>query len=274
MKKNKWINWIEYLIGENNGFRPEHRFLNLICLLSFVAFFISLPCNFLFGMSFGITLISLISCVICICLFILSRFFGKVKFTFVAFFLFAITALSTQWFLDGGIQGGISYYFISLMVMALFIFDGKSRIKFSLLFVLIILALITIEYYYPYLVSGYASRKQMFIDHVSNFLTAVPFYILTVIFTKNLYQNEKSNTSKIIERYRKNSEFLKEQMNEKIKVLSVRERDVFKLIIEAKSNKEISALLHISVPTVKTHINNIYKKLNVVKRTELSNTFQ
>lgn len=262
------------MIGDSIGFGAEHRFLNLICLLSSVSFFISLPCNLLFGMSFGITLISLLSCVICICFYVLSRFFGKVKYTFIAFFVFAITALSIQWFLAGGIQGGISYYFICLMVMALFIFEGKFRILLTLLFILIILALITIEYYYPQLVSGYTSRKQLFFDHISNFLTAVPFYILTVIFTKNLYRNEKRNNETIIEQYRKSSEFLKNQINEEVKILSVRERDVFKLIIEAKSNKEISDILNISMPTVKTHINNIYRKLNVGKRIDIANRFQ
>jgi two-component system, sensor histidine kinase and response regulator len=225
-------------------------------------------------MSFGITLISLISCVICICLFVLSRFFGKVKYTFMAFFIFTIIALSIQWFLDGGIQGGISYYFISLMVMALFLFEKKSRIFLTLLFILVILALIIIEYLYPQMVSGYTSRKQLFLDHISNFLTAVPFYILTVIFTKNLYKTEKRNTETIIEQYRKNSGYLKDQMNEKIKILSIREREVLKLIIEAKSNKEISDSLNISIPTVKTHINNIYKKLNVGKRLDIANRFQ
>jgi DNA-binding CsgD family transcriptional regulator len=274
VNKHKRIHLIEYLIGDSIRFGAEHRFLNLICLLSAVSFFISLPCNLIFGMSFGITLISLISCVICVGLFVLSRFFGKVKYTFMAFFVFAITALSMQWFLAGGIQGGISYYFISLMVMALFIFERKTRIFLTLLFILVILALITIEYHYPQMVSGYTSRKQLFFDHVSNFLTAVPFYILTVIFTKNLYKNEKKNTETIIEQYRKSSGYLKDQMNEKIKILSIREREVFELIIEAKSNKEISDRLHIGVPTVKTHINNIYKKLNVGKRIDIANRFQ
>jgi len=158
--------------------------------------------------------------------------------------------------------------------MALFVFEGKSRIFLTLLFILIILALITVEFYYPQMVSGYTSRKQLFIDHISNFLTAVPFFILTVIFAKNLYRNEKRNTSIIIEQYRKSSGYLKDQMNEKLKILSIRERDVFKLIIEAKSNKEISEILHISMPTVKTHVNNIYKKLNVEKRMDVVNCLQ
>ena len=274
MNKIKWINLANHLFGDSSANGPEHRFLSLIYLLSAVTSFISLPCNFLFGMSSNIAMINLISCLLCSTLYTISRFFGKVRYTFIAFLFFSITSLSLQWFLAGGIKGGISYYFISLMVMSLFIFERRLKIVLTLIYIVIILSLMTIEYYFPQIVSMYASRKQLFIDHVFNFLTAVPFLVVSVIFAKNLYRNEKRNTSFIIEQYRMSGVYLKDQMNEKIKLLSVRERDVFKLIIEAKSNKDISEILHISMPTVKTHINNIYKKLNVGKRIDLANFFQ
>ena len=38
-----------------------------------------------------------------------------------------------------------------------------------------------------------------------------------------------------------------------------------------KTNKEIGSELFISVSTVKTHINNLYKKLNVTSRDEVKN---
>jgi two-component system, sensor histidine kinase and response regulator len=267
-------NLILYLMGSEKDFEPEHRFLNLICLLASVSFFISFPGNLLLGMSLRITLVSLFACGVCFFLYYLSRFCGQVKYTFISFFVFTTIILSIQWFLNGGIYGGISYFFISLLITALFLFQGKIRVIFSLVFIIFILALLTIEYFNPQWVSGYTSRKQLFIDHTANFLTAVPFYILTVYFNKKLYQKEKKNAATIIEQYRESSEYLKEQMNEKLKVLSVRERDVFRLIIEAKSNKEISDILNICLPTVKTHINNIYKKLNVVKRIDIANMFQ
>ncbi len=51
--------------------------------------------------------------------------------------------------------------------------------------------------------------------------------------------------------------------------LTPQELRIAKLMIENKSNKEIAQDLFISVSTVKTHINNIYKKLNVSSREEL-----
>lgn len=54
-------------------------------------------------------------------------------------------------------------------------------------------------------------------------------------------------------------------------VLSKQEDRIRHLMLENKNNKEIAEELFISVSTVKTHINNIYKKLNITSRDELKN---
>ncbi len=59
-----------------------------------------------------------------------------------------------------------------------------------------------------------------------------------------------------------------------IEELSNQEIKVKKHIIDGKSNKEIAEELFISLNTVKTHITNIYNKLNVSNRKELINKFQ
>ncbi len=59
-----------------------------------------------------------------------------------------------------------------------------------------------------------------------------------------------------------------------IEELSNQEIKIKKHIIEGKSNKEIADELFISLNTVKTHITNIYSKLNVSNRKELIGKFQ
>ena len=51
--------------------------------------------------------------------------------------------------------------------------------------------------------------------------------------------------------------------------LSKQEENIKALIIEGKTNKEIATALFISISTVKTHITNIYSKLNISTRKEL-----
>jgi DNA-binding CsgD family transcriptional regulator len=59
-----------------------------------------------------------------------------------------------------------------------------------------------------------------------------------------------------------------------LKDLSVQERKIYALILEGKSNKEISDILKISLSTVKSHVNNIYSKLDVNSRKEILNLNQ
>ena len=51
--------------------------------------------------------------------------------------------------------------------------------------------------------------------------------------------------------------------------LTARQKTVYQLILEGKSNKEIMAELFIEKSTLKSHINQIYKKLNIKNRKEL-----
>ncbi|PKA83399.1 regulatory LuxR family protein [Ulvibacter sp. MAR_2010_11] len=55
--------------------------------------------------------------------------------------------------------------------------------------------------------------------------------------------------------------------------LSSQEKKVLDLILEDKTNKEIANQLFLSVSTVKTHINNLYKKLHVNSREEVKLLF-
>lgn len=54
-----------------------------------------------------------------------------------------------------------------------------------------------------------------------------------------------------------------------ITLLSVQERKVFMLLQSGKSNKEISQELNIGINTVKSHVSNIYSKLNINSRKEV-----
>jgi DNA-binding NarL/FixJ family response regulator len=51
-------------------------------------------------------------------------------------------------------------------------------------------------------------------------------------------------------------------------ILTAREKDVVKTLMEGHSNKEIARRLVISERTVQTHLSNIFSKMNVTSRTE------
>jgi DNA-binding CsgD family transcriptional regulator len=55
--------------------------------------------------------------------------------------------------------------------------------------------------------------------------------------------------------------------------LTSQEQNIVAEILKDKTNKEIATDLFISHSTVKTHINNLYKKLNVSSREEIKKRF-
>jgi DNA-binding NarL/FixJ family response regulator len=58
-----------------------------------------------------------------------------------------------------------------------------------------------------------------------------------------------------------------------IKLLSLKEQQIFEHILLGKSNKEIAAHHFVELSTIKTHINHIYAKLAVSSRKELREKF-
>ncbi len=91
------------------------------------------------------------------------------------------------------------------------------------------------------------TQRNYQISLLINSITIVIIMILSIVLIKY----RKNNTSSSLDS------------------LSKQERAVKELIISGKTNKEIANELFISLSTVKTHISNIYSKLNVANRQEL-----
>jgi len=59
------------------------------------------------------------------------------------------------------------------------------------------------------------------------------------------------------------------ELQQKVAALTKRQQEVFWKIAEGKSNKEIASELYIEASTLKSHINQIYKNLNISNRREV-----
>ncbi len=55
--------------------------------------------------------------------------------------------------------------------------------------------------------------------------------------------------------------------------LTKQERKILELILQDKTNKEVASEIFVSLSTVKTHINNLYKKLGIQSRDELKSLY-
>jgi DNA-binding CsgD family transcriptional regulator len=65
--------------------------------------------------------------------------------------------------------------------------------------------------------------------------------------------------------------FFRNRKKGRIKKLSVQERKIFELLQEGASNQEIADKYNIELSTVKSHVSNIFSKLNIKSRKEVMN---
>jgi DNA-binding CsgD family transcriptional regulator len=100
-----------------------------------------------------------------------------------------------------------------------------------------------------------------------------PFIALTIVLVIVLIaivwiRIEKKKMNSFIEEIKNKSSGKNLIMEKKLNTLSNRQREVFDHIIQGKSNKDIITTLNIELSTLKTHINQIYKVLEIKSRKE------
>lgn len=101
------------------------------------------------------------------------------------------------------------------------------------------------------------------------------FYILTCLLILNFFLRDKELLS-IASSTNDNSQQHQYKFQSFCQVyhLTKREQEVFQLLLENEKNQVIADTLHLSLGTVKTHIHNIFIKLNINKRTEIIPCYQ
>lgn len=87
----------------------------------------------------------------------------------------------------------------------------------------------------------------------------IPVLILSLLLNILLYNRSRNTSKKYLDKTKSQ--------------LTKQEQNVLELLLQEKSNKDIAESLFVSVSTIKTHVNNIYKKLNVNSREEINSLF-
>ena len=95
-------------------------------------------------------------------------------------------------------------------------------------------------------------------------MVVISSFLVAIYFIMN-----KRKISSLSDKIKEHSENRSEGFDSLLNGLTERQREVYDLIISRKSNKEIMAELFIEQSTLKTHINQIYRKLDIKSRGEL-----
>jgi DNA-binding CsgD family transcriptional regulator len=273
--RNGKINDLILLISGNNiRFTIEHQLLNFSIFFFGFLYLISFPINHTSNLTTELDIANTITFAFLSILFYYSRkHIINFKAVITIYFLIFTISYISFWFLNGGLLSGTLYFYMAFLAYIIFITEKLIRFIFIISSLIIILCLILIEYYYPNLITKYPTRLSQFEDISISFFVSIFFTAILVYVGKELYKQEKKSTKDIIEQYRKQSKILKNSIEDKLDNLTFREKEVFQLIIEGKSNKEIADKLSLSLGSVKNHITSIYKKAEVEKRAELAKQF-
>jgi DNA-binding CsgD family transcriptional regulator len=98
---------------------------------------------------------------------------------------------------------------------------------------------------------------------------AVILVVILIVTALVWIQIEKNKTRNLIERIRNESETKNPNTENQFDGLTARQKQVFDLIKNGKSNKEIMNELSIELSTLKTHINKLNKTLRIDSRKQL-----
>jgi DNA-binding CsgD family transcriptional regulator len=100
---------------------------------------------------------------------------------------------------------------------------------------------------------------------IAIFLMVVISTFLVVLYI----QISKRKTANLSNQIKEQSKEKGEDFNTLLLELTSRQKEVYDLIVAGKTNKEIMSELFIEQSTLKSHINQIYRQLNIKNRNEL-----
>lgn len=93
--------------------------------------------------------------------------------------------------------------------------------------------------------------------------------VISLLFIVLYIQINKKNIENLSHQIKDQSKVKSKDYSALLAELTTRQKEVYDLIISGKTNKEIISELFIEQSTLKTHVNQIYKKLNIKNRNEL-----
>ncbi len=103
----------------------------------------------------------------------------------------------------------------------------------------------------------------------NNTYIAVILVVILIVTALVWIQIEKNKTRNLIERIRNESETKNPNTENQFDGLTARQKQVFDLIKNGRSNKEIMNELSIELSTLKSHINKLNKTLRIDSRKQL-----
>lgn len=134
-----------------------------VCLFGAGLTLINIPVNFLLGLPYWLNLILIFTSGVYILLFLTWRLWGQHP---RPLFLLIVTLsmLASGWFGNGGLQGAVPIYFMSIFILSPLVLKRRALALFSVLALLLLGSLLVLENRHPEWIHPYASRTHWHMD--------------------------------------------------------------------------------------------------------------
>lgn len=271
LRKNL-IGFLVTIIGEEENFNIDHRLFNSICLIVAVSYIFRILINLLLGIKlFEITLSHFITFLSILLILFISRLLKKLVLSRFLFVSVIIISFSFNWYFSGGTEGAMPFYYFSLLTIIAFV--PFKRLKMSVVCLILINAalLFILEYRHPHLIIQKIESQKIYMYKYIHMLFAAMVTILIILVGERFYKTKKDAITEFDMKIRNQLENDNNKVSEIFLNLTSQERKILEQIHNGKRNKEIAEVLNVDISTVKTHINNIYKKKGVHTRTSMLN---
>jgi DNA-binding CsgD family transcriptional regulator len=273
--ENKLFLHLDFIIGKEEEFSFDHRLFNWICLIVTISYFFRILINFILGIKFiEIILPPVITLFFIISIYFLSRHFQKVGVSKFLFLSVLLIAFSFSWFYTGGSKGVIPFYYFSLLMIIIFVFRRTYKILAVCIILINVALLIFNEYYHPFLIVQKLEVQKFFLYKSIHLLFLVVITLFIIEIARVFHREERSLQGNVADKLQFQNENGSNKFQDIFQNLSLQERKIMELMLDGKRNKEIAAVLNVDISTVKTHINNIYRKLGVKNRLDILNGYR
>lgn len=192
------------LIGDESEFSVEHRILNIILLFGALLALISGIFNHLLGLGTPVTAVSLVSTVVVLVFFYLSRckYLFSLPGTLVIIYAgFIVTPLI--WVTNGGMSGGTAYYIFICGSITAALLKGWRQVTLIVCLGSMALGLMALEYKGFLPVTGYASDFDHYADIAFTLMLTMIANVTLFVVVLNFFKREEERARNYLSRIEK-----------------------------------------------------------------------
>ncbi len=208
--------FIDKLIGERSAYTLEARIYHSICVLTLIALFINIFANYFMGLP-KLSILMVVGIAVMGFCYYFSRALNRFVESIVVYNILSNILLIANYFFNSGIDGPTLLIFMLSCFINISVAPPAQNKYWFVLNILIVGALLSIEYYYPeYISNTYPDTSSRFIDNAYSYIVLAVMIAFITNYIRKRYNSEKS----LVERKAKELEAANATKNKLFSILA------------------------------------------------------